>query len=155
MTTTPPFRLVLACFACSCLMCRVLRLSPFFLGPVSLYDGHVAKNVENAWQYAKVTKWFCPSLRTGVYRAHVASSGVQATRGPGDGRAYCRVLGVGAGRMGQPGPRAIPHGQRYCAHTTHNTHAWRKEEPFVLTSWVTLQAPSPSTRTGTGRSMAT
>lgn len=29
------------------------RLSPFFLGPVALYDGHVAKNVENAWQYSK------------------------------------------------------------------------------------------------------
>lgn len=37
-------------------MCHALRLSPFFLGPVSLYDGHVAKNVENAWQYAKVYK---------------------------------------------------------------------------------------------------
>ena len=29
-------------------------LSPFHLGPVELYDGHIAKNVENAWQYAKV-----------------------------------------------------------------------------------------------------
>lgn len=32
-------------------------LSPFFLGPVSLYEGAVtseAKNVENAWQFAKV-----------------------------------------------------------------------------------------------------
>jgi hypothetical protein len=29
-------------------------LSPFHLGPVELYDGYVAKNVENAWQYAKV-----------------------------------------------------------------------------------------------------
>jgi hypothetical protein len=29
-------------------------LSPFFLGPVPLYDGHVSRNVENAWQYAKV-----------------------------------------------------------------------------------------------------
>lgn len=29
-------------------------LSPFFLGPVELYDGHVAQNVENAWQYSKV-----------------------------------------------------------------------------------------------------
>jgi len=28
-------------------------LSPFHLGPVELYDGYVAKNVENAWQYAK------------------------------------------------------------------------------------------------------
>ncbi len=29
-------------------------LSPFYLGPVNLYGGHVSKNVENAWQYAKV-----------------------------------------------------------------------------------------------------
>jgi hypothetical protein len=30
------------------------QLSPFFLGPVSLYDGMTAKNLENAWQYSKV-----------------------------------------------------------------------------------------------------
>lgn len=29
-------------------------LSPFSIGPCPLYDGHVAQNVENAWQYAKV-----------------------------------------------------------------------------------------------------
>lgn len=29
-------------------------LSPFFLGPVPLYDGTYAQNVENAWQYTKV-----------------------------------------------------------------------------------------------------
>jgi len=29
-------------------------LSPFFCGPVDLYDIYTAKNVENAWQYAKV-----------------------------------------------------------------------------------------------------
>lgn len=29
-------------------------LSPFFTGPVNLYDGYTAKNVENAWQFAKV-----------------------------------------------------------------------------------------------------
>lgn len=29
-------------------------LSPFFLGPVTLYDGTSATNVENAWQFAKV-----------------------------------------------------------------------------------------------------
>jgi hypothetical protein len=31
-------------------------LSPFFLGPVNLYGGHIAKNVENGWQYSKVYK---------------------------------------------------------------------------------------------------
>lgn len=30
------------------------QFSPFFLGPVNLYDGHIANNVENAWQYSKV-----------------------------------------------------------------------------------------------------
>jgi len=30
------------------------ELSPFFLGPVPLYDEYIAQNVENAWQYAKV-----------------------------------------------------------------------------------------------------
>jgi hypothetical protein len=29
-------------------------LSPFYLGPVSCYDGLTAANVENAWQYSKV-----------------------------------------------------------------------------------------------------
>ena len=29
-------------------------LSPFFVGPIELYDGYVAKNVENAWQFCKV-----------------------------------------------------------------------------------------------------
>jgi hypothetical protein len=38
-------------------------LSPFFLGPVTLYNGYVAKNVENAWQFAK------------VYQNHVDSNG--------------------------------------------------------------------------------
>lgn len=28
-------------------------LSPFFLGPVDLYNGFVSKNVENAWQFSK------------------------------------------------------------------------------------------------------
>lgn len=31
-------------------------LSPFFLGPVALYGGYTAKNVENAWQFSKVYK---------------------------------------------------------------------------------------------------
>jgi hypothetical protein len=31
-------------------------LSPFHVGPVELYDGHVAKNVENAYQFCKVYK---------------------------------------------------------------------------------------------------
>lgn len=34
------------------------ELSPFLLGPVPLYDKHVAKNMENGWQYAKVYRTF-------------------------------------------------------------------------------------------------
>jgi hypothetical protein len=34
--------------------CWSVGLSPFYLGPVDLYDGHIARNVENAWQYSKV-----------------------------------------------------------------------------------------------------
>lgn len=30
------------------------NLSPFFLGPVSLYNGQTSQNVENAWQFSKV-----------------------------------------------------------------------------------------------------
>lgn len=30
------------------------EFSPFYLGPVPLYDGHRAIRMENAWQYAKV-----------------------------------------------------------------------------------------------------
>ncbi len=32
------------------------QLSPFFLGPVDLYDNFQSKNVENAWQFSKVYK---------------------------------------------------------------------------------------------------
>lgn len=34
------------------------QLSPFYLGPVKLYAGYIAQNVENAWQYSKVYKEF-------------------------------------------------------------------------------------------------
>lgn len=39
------------------------ELSPFLLGPVKLYNGYTAKNVENGWQYCK------------VYKEHVNGSG--------------------------------------------------------------------------------
>jgi len=29
-------------------------LSPFIIGPCELYDGHVSRNMENAWQFAKL-----------------------------------------------------------------------------------------------------
>lgn len=30
------------------------QISPFFLGPVTLYEGKVSQNMENAWQFSKV-----------------------------------------------------------------------------------------------------
>jgi hypothetical protein len=33
-------------------------LSPFFLGPVDLYGGYQAQNVENAWQFSKVYEYY-------------------------------------------------------------------------------------------------
>jgi hypothetical protein len=33
-------------------------LSPFFLGPVDLYDGYRSINVENAWQFSKVFEYY-------------------------------------------------------------------------------------------------
>lgn len=33
-------------------------LSPFFLGPVDLYDGYVSQNVENAWQFSKIYEFY-------------------------------------------------------------------------------------------------
>ena len=34
-------------------------LSPFHVGPCELYDGHIAKNMENAYQFSKVYPEFC------------------------------------------------------------------------------------------------
>ena len=34
------------------------KLSPFYLGPIALYEGKLAKNMENAWQFSKVYKDF-------------------------------------------------------------------------------------------------
>lgn len=42
-------------------------LSPMIVGPVSLYDGHVAANVENAWQHAKLYPEHADVVR-GQYR---------------------------------------------------------------------------------------
>jgi hypothetical protein len=32
--------------------------SPFFLGPIQLYGNYVSKNMENAWQFAKVYEYY-------------------------------------------------------------------------------------------------
>lgn len=33
-------------------------LSPFYLGPVELYNGFISQNVENGWQYSKVYDYY-------------------------------------------------------------------------------------------------
>lgn len=65
-------------------------LSPFFLGPVDLYAGLSAKNVENAWQFAK------------VYPEHVDKNGdpnqdywLWATKGWDDSYAHRYPMGKG------------------------------------------------------------
>lgn len=66
------------------------ELSPFFLGPVDLYAGLIAQNIENAWQFAK------------VYPEHVDSNGnpnqdywIWATRGWQDSYAHRYPMGKG------------------------------------------------------------
>ena len=34
------------------------QCSPFVLGPIPLYGGFTSKNMENAWQYAKLYRQF-------------------------------------------------------------------------------------------------
>lgn len=66
-------------------------LSPFHLGPCSLYGGHTARNVENAWQFSK------------VYKKHTDANGDPtdeyfewAKRGWADRRAHRYPMGRGA-----------------------------------------------------------
>jgi hypothetical protein len=67
------------------------QLSPFFLGPVALYEGLMAKNMENAWQFSK------------VYAHHVDASGhilpeyfIWAKTGWKDNFAHRYPMGKGA-----------------------------------------------------------
>jgi len=66
-------------------------LSPFYLGPVKLYGGHTARNVENAWQFCK------------VYKSHLGPDGnpspeyfAWAKKGWGDTKAHRYPMGKGA-----------------------------------------------------------
>lgn len=67
------------------------ELSPFNLGPCELYEGFVAKNVENAWQFSK------------VYDCHIDENGDPtleyfewATKGWQDSYAHRYPMGKGA-----------------------------------------------------------
>lgn len=67
------------------------NFSPFFLGPVKLYDSYSSKNVENAWQFSK------------VYKEHVDEKGnptqnyfIWAKKGWNDTFAHRYPMGKGA-----------------------------------------------------------
>ena len=66
------------------------QLSPFYLGPCELYGGYSSKNMENAWQFAK------------VYREHADENGDPtedywrwAENGWNDSRAHRYPMGKG------------------------------------------------------------
>lgn len=66
-------------------------LSPFFLGPVDLYDGHVSLNMENAWQFSKAYSKFV------TRRKEVKDSYWKwAKKGWASERAYRYPMGKGA-----------------------------------------------------------
>lgn len=65
--------------------------SPFRLGPVRLWGGHVAQNVENAWQFSKVYEDM-----TDTDGAPTAEWLVWAKRGWADRRAHRYPRGKGA-----------------------------------------------------------
>jgi len=41
------------------------NLSPFFCGPVDLYDGYTSLNVENAWQFSKCYEYYLDNGEVG------------------------------------------------------------------------------------------
>lgn len=60
-------------------------LSPFFLGPVDLYDNYKSQNVENAWQYSKVYEYYADNGEPGERYFNWAKEGwntVKANRYP-------------------------------------------------------------------------
>lgn len=67
-------------------------LSPFKLGPCELYDGHVSRNMENAWQYSKVYSIHHSTNRAGPNRVYWE----WAKEGWNDRRAQRYPMGKGA-----------------------------------------------------------
>lgn len=65
-------------------------LSPFFLGPVDLYDGYVSQNVENAWQFSKCFEYYLE--QDGSVGDHYFK---WAQNGWNDKRAYRYPMGKG------------------------------------------------------------
>ena len=65
-------------------------LSPFFVGPVDLYQGHTSINVENAWQFSKVYEYYLEEDGS-VGERYFA----WAKRGWGDVKAHRYPMGKG------------------------------------------------------------
>ena len=55
-------------------------LSPFYLGPVELYDGHISQNFENLWQYSKVYEYYADDGEPGERYFKWAQDGWNAKR---------------------------------------------------------------------------
>lgn len=55
-------------------------LSPFFVGPIDLYDGYVAQNLENAWQFSKVYEYYTTNGEPDAEYFKWAQKGWQDTR---------------------------------------------------------------------------
>ncbi len=103
-------------------------LSPFVLGPCELYGNYESKNMENAWQFAK------------VYKKHVAGDGEPseeyfkwAIRGWNDKKAHRYPMGKGAvpeyswwrgEALGYIEARKAIYAPLY-ARAVLKTHAWR------------------------------
>jgi len=55
-------------------------LSPFYLGPCDLYDGYVAQNAENGWQYSKLYEYYSDDGEPGERYFKWAQDGWNAKR---------------------------------------------------------------------------
>lgn len=69
---------------------KTSQLSPFLLGPVELYAGHVARNMENGWQFAKV---YACHLHAGIIKPEYWEWAIQ---GWYDKKAHRYPMGKGA-----------------------------------------------------------
>jgi len=120
-------------------------LSPFLIGPCDLYDGHIAQNMENAWQFQK------------LYKVHADDEGNPtdeywkwAEDGWADTRAHRYPMGRGAvplcglwngERLGYVESRKVVYGPLYVK-AVLKTEGWQtlkdiyeQEEEIWLRDW--------------------
>lgn len=109
-------------------------LSPFFLGPVQLFDGTFAQNVENAWQYAKVYEQHLdPEGNPSPEYFHWAREGflnpkaVRFPMGPGARPAYSFWDGL---HLGYVPARKVIYAPLYAAAVVHTDAFLRLEEMY-------------------------